>query len=122
VAPGQIAAVTAWHNGREAQVHIRVGQEPEGAVVREPARRWLGLVVDGVTPETGAVVTEVQLSGPAGGAGVMRGDILRELDHHVIRTLADYEEAANGISPGQTALLLLQRGATSFYVVIDPDR
>jgi serine protease Do len=121
IAPGQTVTLAVWRNGGEEQIPVRVGQEPDAAIPRS-STRLLGLAVDGVTPEAGVVVTGVKPDSPAESAGVLRGDILRELNRRLLRTLADFEEAAAGIQPGRSVVLLVQRAGSSFYVVIGLDR
>jgi serine protease Do len=121
IAPGQTVTLAVWRNGGEEQIRVRVGQEPDASIPRS-SPGLLGLVVDGVTPEAGVVVTGVKPNSPAGSAGVLRGDILRELDRRLLRSLADFEDAAAEIQHGRSVVLLVQRAGTSFYVVIGLDR
>ena len=54
-------------------MHVAVGQKPA---------------------ETGVIVRSVRPGSPAAKAGLRRGDLVRKLDHRVIRNLADFDEAA----------------------------
>src|SRR2546426_1797813 len=69
------------------------------------ADRRLGMTLQKLDPDlaeslgadgvTGVLVSSVLLGGPAGRAGVKRGDILRAIDGRPVLTLAAYREAAD---------------------------
>jgi serine protease Do len=118
IAPGQTVTLAVWRNARDESLRVRVEQEPS----REPSpRRWLGVAVEGITPDLGVVVTSVSPNSPAGSAGVLRGDILREIDRRFLRSVADFEDVTAELAAGRPVMVLVQRGGASFYLAVDPD-
>lgn len=120
--PGQLVTLEVWRNGGQQTMHVAVGQEPAPSAGGAPARVLLGLAIDAVTPETGVIVLSVRPGSPAAKAGLRRGDLVRELDHRVIRNLADFDEASAAVGPAQGITLLVQRSRVPSYVVLVPDR
>ena len=121
LSPGRTVTLETWRDARLAAVQATLAQEP-ASTSRFGRHRWLGLVLEGITPETGVVVASVEAPSPALRAGVLRGDIVRELDRRAIRNLNDFEEAAQQVSPGGSVTLLVQRGRTAVYLAVTPER
>jgi len=122
VPPGRTATLHVWRDGREETLGIRLAQEPDPRQSDGPKRRLLGLVVEPITPEGGVFVREVLPGSPAADSGVIPGDVVRELAHQTIRTLGDFERAAESVTPREPTTLLVQRGRTPFYVGLTPER
>lgn len=120
--PGRKATLHVWRDGREETISVLLVQEPDPRHAGERRSRALGLVVESITPEGGVFVSDVVPASPAAGAGVIAGDVVRELAHRTIRTLRDFERAAESVSPREPTTLLVQRGRTPFYVVLAPER
>jgi serine protease Do len=121
-APGRSATLRVWRDAREATVTVVLAEEP-GPLQRASAlRRLHGLVVEAITPEAGVVVAGVDAGSPAAESGVHRGDVVRELNRRTIRSLEDFEDAADALPPGRSVALLVQRGRTPVYLVLVPDR
>jgi serine protease Do len=118
--PGQRVTARLWRHGREETVALHLGAEPEPFALSMPAARALGMLVDRVTPEAGVVVVAVRAGGAAAEAGVRRGDIVREVDGHPVVTLAEFARATRGLARGGGVTVLLQRGQSTFYVVVVP--
>ncbi len=70
--------------------------------------------------ETGCLVLKVEPNGPAGKAGVAKGDMLMKLDGSPTSTLADYELIVASLSPGQSVSAELRRGSSSLSVKLTP--
>ena len=64
----------------------------------------------------GVVVTTVDPSSPAAGY-LQRGDVIQEVNRRPVRNVAEYNAALSG-THNQSVLLLVKRGATTRYVVI----
>jgi S1-C subfamily serine protease len=66
----------------------------------------------------GMMVLSVEPDGPAGGAGVLIGDVLVELDGKPVRDLDDIQGALAGERVGQTVRVLVLRGGASLELAI----
>jgi serine protease Do len=68
----------------------------------------------------GVVITSVEPGGPAEAAGLQRGDVIQEVNHEPIKTLSDYQKAAEKIKKDELAVLLVNRQGNSLFVAINP--
>ncbi len=134
--PGQKAQLTVVRDGKERGVDIKVGARPEDSespagdlsAAGEPASRLdlLGLAVQPVAParlqhlgvEGGVQVAQVWPDGPAGRAGVRPGDVIVEMQRQPVRSAEEYAAAISQLSPGEMALIRLQRETASVYVAV----
>jgi serine protease Do len=87
-------------------------------------RGWLGIYIEQVSPELareakmaqpqGAMVTEVLANGPAASAGLKRGDIIIEFDHHELRDSQELPLLVGAVPVGRTVQLkILRKGRTN---------
>ncbi len=122
--------------GRPVQLTLTTTERPDaereeprdlGTTTPRPARgdeSW-GLQLSPVTPQLarqigftgrdGAIVVHVRQGGPGDRAGLGRGDVIVEADHHAVRSPTEVEEA---VRDGR-ALLRVQRGGRSFYAILE---
>jgi len=84
-------------------------------------RGWLGIYIEQVSAETaqrakmpeprGAMITEVLASGPAAAAGLRRGDIIIELDHHEVGDSQELPLLVGAVPIGRTVeVKILRKG------------
>jgi serine protease Do len=67
----------------------------------------------------GVVVMEVADGSPASMAGLQQGDVIQEIDHTRIASVADYKRAV-GRAMGHTMLLLVNRQGNTRYLAVEP--
>ncbi len=82
-------------------------------------RGWLGVYIEQVSAEDalkqglsdphGAMVAELIARGPAASAGIKRGDIIVELDHHIIGESQELPLLVGGIPVGRTVTAKIVR-------------
>ncbi|MGH7225367.1 MAG: DegQ family serine endoprotease [Gemmataceae bacterium] len=126
--------VEVFRNGKNVALQVTVGeQKPKRtrtAEAGEPGSNW-GMQVGGITPEIqrelhlgsdqGVAVTHVTPDSPAADAGLQPGDVLLEMNHQKIESLDDFAAQAKQIKQAKkTALLLVERGGVTIYMVIKP--
>ena len=114
-----MVALKAWRDKREQLVRATLGEDPDAREETYPtglAKTILGFEVRPITPEQGVVVTRVRRLGPAGLAGLRRGDVLREINRRPIRALEDFEGVAERVKEGDQVAMLVQRGSAALYV------
>ncbi|MBF0213695.1 MAG: DegQ family serine endoprotease [Magnetococcales bacterium] len=101
--------------------------EQGGGVTRE--RNLLGVVVQPLSAEwrerlelsaevNGLVVASVENGSPAEHAGVRPGDLIQELNRKPLKSVADFRAAVGKLEPGQTLLLLMQRGGDPLFMAV----
>jgi serine protease Do len=129
---GKKAAVKILRDGREMSVTVTIellkGKEEDGAA---GAPDKLGITVTelnsdlaakmGSSETGGAVVAEVKQGSIAEGAGIVRGDIIKEINGVKIATLKDYERAVAARKKGGVMRILLKRGDSSLFVALKMD-
>jgi serine protease Do len=135
-APGAEAKIDLVRNGRKMQVTARLVERPKSPT-EKPApnetpegttSRKLGLSVQTLTPDIarqlgygndrGAVVAGVEPGSAADDAGLQTGDLIKEVNRVPIATAQDFEKAVRGLKKGDSAALLVRRGATSRFLVL----
>ncbi len=124
--------VEVVRNGKHKTLEVTVGELKEAPVqtakAEEPGSNW-GMQVGDLTPEIasqfhlqidkGIVVRHVAPDSPAADAGIQPGDLILEVDHDKVSTVNDFlAKAKEAKGSGKSALLLVQRGGATIYVVI----
>ena len=66
------------------------------------------------------VVTSVESVGYAEAAGLQRGDVIQEVNHEVVKTLEDYQNASSKLKKDELAVLLLSRQGNNLFVAVNP--
>jgi serine protease Do len=135
-APGTDVKIAILRDGRRMEVTAKLverpksptekpapGESPEGQTSRK-----LGLSVQTLTPDIaqqlgygndkGAVVASVDPGSPADDAGLQAGDLIKEVNRAPIATSQDFEKAIRGLRKGDSAALLVRRGAASFFLAL----
>lgn len=70
----------------------------------------------GLKETEGVVVSGVQSGSVAEEAGILPGDIIREIGGRTIKTLKDYEQAMRSYKKGDVARFLLRRGDSNYFL------
>lgn len=129
---GDTADVVVLRNGKTRKIKVEVGKRPaedetagtEGSNRRNaPAQSDLGIRVTEITPnlanrygltETeGVIVSQLAQNGKAAAAGLESGDIIKEINHEVIKTVEDYNEALQKVGEKETISMWIYRSSGS---------
>lgn len=127
---GKEAIIKVSREGREKEIKVKVGARDAGSVNAAIASRGgqgIGITAGEVTDEiavsygmsrkTGVIVLGVEEDSPAEQAGIMRGDVLHELNGREIRSMADYDRAIQALSgKGGDVVLLVERRDAMIYI------
>lgn len=133
-------AVTGTPVGKEVEVKIirdkkgvrltiEVGELESGrGVVTAKGENYLGLTVQGVTPQVaaglgldrpeGVRVDSVKPGSPAQHSGLRRGDVILKIDRKPILDLSDYREALADLKKGEAVLFLVRRGKGNIFLAL----
>ncbi len=136
--PGSPAKLQLLRDGKETEVTVTLGERPkelsasrgegedEGGSDEEQSSQKLGLSVQTLTSDLarqlkyegdrGVVITSVTPGSAAEDAGLQRGDLIKEVNRKSVSSVPDFKAAVKSISKGDTAALLVRRGANTFYV------
>lgn len=124
--------LTVFRAGAQKHLSVKLGELPserQRAPLDRggPAGVLNGLSVENLDAETraelrlppstkGVVVTDVDPASSLAASGIRRGDVIQEVNHQPVRSVADFEKAAN--QPGGSTLLLVNRHGTTLYVAV----
>jgi serine protease Do len=118
--PGQMAALAVWRDRHERTIRVTLATERQEPLWTRTIST-LPFAVRPITPELGVAVARVD-PGPVSEAGLRAGDVIREINHHPIRTIADISQVVNTVRAGDWLAILVQRGRTALYVAVTAAR
>jgi serine protease Do len=116
--PGQpVTLRVRRRDGGERTVPITLTEEPDSIPTSLMGRRLprLACEVRGLTPDLGVVVSRVDRPGDG---GLRPGDVIRELNHVPVRTVADVVRVTARLRQGDPVAVLVQRGRLAVYVAL----
>jgi len=142
--PGKTVPVELLRNGKRVTVNVKLTSrdESEAATAQSGGQsggpgqgaakedgKFLGMTADAVTQELrdkfglpkgvqGVVVTQLDQRGQAAQEGIKVGDVIMEVNRKAVASVKDFSQAVSGFKPGDSALLLIQRGGSTFYMVL----
>jgi S1-C subfamily serine protease len=90
-----------------------------------------GVQVDELTPQIrdqlglnsgvkGVVVSEVADGSSASDAGLLRGDVIEQVNRESVNSVADYDRLV-GRGGKQAVVLLVNRGGATTFIVVEPE-
>ena len=141
---GQDSKVRVVREGEEKIVTVKIGERPPDEVLArripppkpeaeetKPDNVLASLRVQALDSESmtqfnipsdtsGVIVDRVEAGSVAEAAGLQRGDVIQEVNHHVIKGLEDYNTISAEIKKEDMAVLLLSRQGNNLFVAINP--
>ncbi|HMF01643.1 MAG TPA: DegQ family serine endoprotease [Terriglobia bacterium] len=141
-APGTQLSLGVLRNGQPRNVTVKLDQLPvkETASTETPTRQKgsapetiqsrIGVAAVELTPEIaqhlkvpddvkGVVVADVEEGSPAAEAGLQLGDVVQEVNHKPVHTVADFYSQLTAARGSNPILLLLNRDGHTLYAAID---
>ncbi|WP_447975225.1 DegQ family serine endoprotease [Nitrospira sp. Kam-Ns4a] len=131
---GAKVALTVLREGRQRELTVTVGEQPAPASVARRSDGEAGSALVGVEVQdldrrlarelglpgnaAGVVVVNVDPESPAAEAGVVPGDVIREINRQPVKTVRDFEKAASALKKDRTALLLVTRRGGSLFITV----
>jgi serine protease Do len=133
--PGTTIQLEVLRDGKQMKIPVMLeamgSRDKNGSEIEEAGHgkvRW-GLGLSDLTPEMrdqlqapsslhGAVIAQVQPGSAADNAGLERGDVIVQVDHHNVQSASDVQEALSKVPKGQDALVLVwSNGGNTFRVL-----
>ena len=132
--PCKKAKVKVVRNGKNKTLFVTLGEKKDpssgddrGGENGEDQKK-LGLTVQEITPEIaerlgmedadGVLVSSVDRNGPAQDAGLMRGDVIKEINRTIVKNMDDFSRAVKKAKKDDIILMLVARGDRVFYTTI----
>ncbi len=131
--PDKGVKVKVIRDGKIKTLTVKVGTMPEEITETEKAvTSDLGITVQTLTPdlaeqfnwsreEKGVLITGVDPSGSGAEAGLLRGDLIKEIDRQDVVTTEDYSRILGKAKKGESVLFLIKRGTRTFYITLTPE-
>ena len=128
----EVTLIVLRHQQKET-LRLAVGklaseEMAQAGAEESPRARW-GLALQNLTPKTaerlgvpidaGVLVAGVREGGPAGLAGIQRGDLIQEVSRHRVTSISDVQAAIAKSNDKDSLLLLVRRGGTSHFAALE---
>ncbi|MCH7519090.1 MAG: DegQ family serine endoprotease [Candidatus Dadabacteria bacterium] len=133
-APGTKTKLKVIRNGKEKDLSIKLEELPDQVAQtsrqspKHEIEQNLGLIVQEITPEvkrrldieysSGVVITDVRSNSLASEAGLLRADVILEINKKQIANLDNYRKEIDSVEEGQNILFLVKRGSNTIYVAL----
>lgn len=129
---GKMVNITVIRDNKIKVIRTKVGQlkDEDSEIYEENEKENIGIVVREITPEfaksygleekSGIIVTHVEAGSAVAESGIMKGDIIKEINRKPINSISDYNKAMNK-STGNI-LFLVKRGRSTLWVVVKTDK
>ena len=128
---GETARITVIRNGKPETFKVKIAKRNDDRIMsrREPEQREeeFGIQVTAITDEiaqrfnitetSGVIVSDIERGSVGDEAGVRIGDIIKEINHRVIESVSDYDEALRQADPDTTLNLFIWRKNAGFLVI-----
>lgn len=130
---GTVVPLKVIRDGYEREMTVRIGEQPDETKVAKVERgetdhALSGLVVEdldqatskelGLNGKRGVVVTRVAPDSEAEKAGLMPGDVIREINRQPIRSVKDFEKVSADVKRGGNVLILVNRRGNSLFLSV----
>ena len=132
VGPGETAEVEIIRDGVHTKLIVAMGERQEKPIVASlPLHKsdvTLGIDVQALTAalaekfglqeSSGVLVSRVERGSLAHSEGLKEGDLIKEVNRKEVRSVSQFSEALENITPGETILLRVIRKDRAFFVVL----
>jgi serine protease Do len=130
---GEKAKLVMIRDGKKQNITVEIGRlEDEEVVVADAetgTSKKLGMSVQELTPKIaeslgieetqGLIVSDITPGSAAAEVGILRGDIILEINRQKVENVAQYKKALQAAQDKKSILLLIKRGQNTRFVVID---
>jgi serine protease Do len=131
-AVGTKVPVRVIRDGHEKDLTVTIGEQPETnkiakAETGEADYAFAGVAVQDLDRDTakelgikgktsGVVVTSVAPDSGAEKAGLMPGDVIREINRQPVKSVKDFETLSSRVKKGENVLILINRRGASLFI------
>jgi serine protease Do len=119
-------------DGHEKELTVTIGEQPGELKIAkaegdEKEYAFAGVAVQDLDRDTakelgikgkahGVVVTNVEPDSGAGKAGLMPGDVIREINRQPVKSVKDFEKVSSSVKKGENVLMLINRRGASLFL------
>jgi serine protease Do len=129
---GSKVTVKIMRDGREKELTITIGEQPDTiktakAESGEKDYAFAGVAVQDLDKDTakelgikgkaqGVVVTGVEPDSGADKAGLMPGDVIREINRQPVKSVKEFEKVSSTVKKGDNVLMLINRRGNALFL------
>jgi len=129
---GTKVTIRVMRDGHEKDLTVTIGEQPDTTKIAkvengESDYAFAGVAVQDLDRDTakelgvkgkshGVVVTAVEPDSGAEKAGVMRGDVIREINRQPVKSVKDFERVSAGLKKGEHVLILIDRRGNALFL------
>ena len=131
-AVGSKATMKVMRDGREREFTVTIGEQPGEAKIAkaegdDKEYAFAGVAVQDLDRDTarelgikgktlGVVVTSVEPDSGADKAGLMPGDVIREVNRQPVKSVKEFEKVSSAVKKGENVLILINRRGASLFL------
>ncbi|MDH4186767.1 MAG: DegQ family serine endoprotease [Nitrospira sp.] len=131
-AVGTKVAIRVFRDGHERDLAVTVGEQPDTTKIAkaesgETDYAFAGVAVQDLDRDTakelgvkgkvqGVVVTAVEPDSGAEKAGMMRGDVIREINRLPVKSVKEFEKVSSKLKKGENVLVLIDRRGNALFL------
>ncbi|MEP6889428.1 MAG: DegQ family serine endoprotease [Nitrospirota bacterium] len=131
-AVGTRVTIRLIRDGHEKDLTVIIGDQPDTtktakAESGEADYAFAGVAVQDLDRDTakelgvkgksqGVVVTAVEPDSGAEKAGVIQGDVIREINRQPVKSVKDFEKVSSGLKKGENVLMLIDRRGNALFL------
>jgi serine protease Do len=129
---GTNVTIRVIRDGHERDLTVTIGEQPDStkiakAEIGDMDYAFAGVAVQDLDRETakklgvkgtiqGVVVMAVEPDSGAEKAGVMRGDVIREINRQSVKSVKDFEKVSSRLKKGENVLILIDRRGNALFL------
>lgn len=129
---GTKVPVKVIRDGHEKDLTVTIGEQPEPTKIAkaetgETDFAFAGVAVQDLDRDTakelglkgkgqGVVVTKIDPDSGAEKAGLMPGDVIREINRQPVRSVKDFEKVSSSVKKGENVLILINRRGNALFL------
>jgi serine protease Do len=119
-------------DGHEKDLNVTIAEQPADPKIAkaegdEKEYAFAGVAVQDLDRDTakelglkgktqGVVVTSVEPESGADKAGLMPGDVIREINRQPVKSVKEFEKVSSGVKKGENVLILINRRGASLFL------
>ncbi|MEC4891243.1 MAG: DegQ family serine endoprotease [Nitrospira sp.] len=131
-AVGAKVPVTVIRDGREKELTVTIAEQPDTMKIAKAEKpeadyAFAGVAVQDLDRETakelgikgkaqGVVVTGVEPDSGGEKAGLMPGDVIREINRQPVKSVREFEKVSSAVKKGENVLILINRRGSSLFL------
>ncbi len=131
-AVGAKVPVTVIRDGREKDLMVTIAEQPDTTKIAKAEKAeadyaFAGVAVQDLDRETakelgikgkaqGVVVTGVEPDSGGEKAGLMPGDVIREINRQPVKSVKEFEKVSSAVKKGENVLILINRRGSSLFL------